>query len=139
MMHHLGVQTIDGSSTNSTVCCQTEQPLVDTPPRCMSIVDCESRGTQTHDFCELNKFPRSTQTDSATISMATNDGNCEASIIDVHTQTDTQLSHSPGVHDRCEQTEFLACNGIDKRQHFLLPNLISGTLLALAGTKSPMN
>lgn len=118
----------------------------------------ENRGVQTDDTNEVNVFPRSTQTESLDLEEHSKtahkieSAHCQTDhreTNDVLTQTDSdEIDEIPIDNPRdkpndCNepppsqstQTEFLTVKGFEKRHQFLLPNLISGTLLALAGIR----
>lgn len=122
---HNGTQTDD--CIKQTNGCQTENGL---SMSCNIIKGFgENKGTQTYDVYSVDMYPRSTQTDLDLLTtdhnriIISNDFDCqtdEIKSIDSFTQTDFLIPRAQNVHTPQSQ--------------FLLPKLISGTLLAaLAG------
>lgn len=114
----------------------------------------ENKGVQTDDTIEVNVFPRSTQTESfvvqeqSTGAQMTDSAFCQTDheeTNNIFTQTNSEeideiRMQKPNncnepLPSQSTQTEFLTVKGYEKRHQFLLPNLISGTLLALAGIR----
>lgn len=143
-MKHAGIQT--DNCGKLSIFCQNENSF-DNPIQ-LSSYDFikmlgENKGIQTNDDFSVEMYPRSTQTDLNLLSneqnktILSNDSECQTYgiiSIETFTQTDFLMAETKIGHN--QPTDFFAIKRTEKHPQFLLPNLISGTLLAaLAGTE----